>query len=233
MIAVTFALPQESQDLVRALTARVIAGAPHLPILGGQLGSHSVVIGHTGVGADSTQLRLRELLARHRPRVLISAGFAGGLDPKLQVADLVIAVNFTEPKFLEVARSSGAGRGDYFGALTSQAAVAATAESKAQLGRQTGALAIDMETATIAEFCRQENVPMFSVRSISDAVGEALPVPFSVWFDPQKQKPRVLALLVYLARHPGKIGPFVRFVQGISRARARLTDYLLELIPTL
>ena len=92
---------------------------------------------------------------------------------------------------------------------------------------------MDMETETIAGACKNFCIPMLSVRAISDTASRSLPVPFAVWFDAKKQKPRVFALIRYLARNPRRIRPFVGFVKGIDLARSRLTDYLLELIPAL
>jgi adenosylhomocysteine nucleosidase len=231
MIAVTFALPQESKELVHELTHSGATLFSPLPIIVGNIGRHEIAICHTGVGVDSAKRTLRELFHLQRPRALISAGFAGALDPRLDVADLLVATNFSEPNLLNVARHLCSGRGDcYFGTLTTQPHVVATSDGKLLLGQQTGASAVDMETAAIAEACRGFGLPMLAVRGISDIAAESLPVPFGVWFDPEKQSPRALALLTYLARHPSRIQPFVHFVKGIDHARHRLTEYLMELI---
>jgi hypothetical protein len=74
---------------------------------------------------------------------------------------------------------------------------------------------------------------MLSVRAISDRAEQDLPVPAAIWFDAAKQRPRPVRLLLYLATHPGRIGPFARFVRGINLARARLTAFLLAVLPTL
>lgn len=234
MIAITFALPQESKDLVHELTHHGATLHSNLPILLGNIGPHEVAVCHTGVGIDSAERALRQLFKLHRPRTVISAGFAGGLDPRLKIADLLVATNFSDARLLDCARHVGAEHAHcYYGTLTTQPQIADTGESKLFLGRQTGASAVDMETAAIAEACHRFGLPMLAVRSISDLATDSLPVPFPIWFDPKKQQPRMLALLHYLARHPRKIRPFIRFVTGINAARARLTDYLLELIPAL
>ena len=44
---------------------------------------------HTGIGSEAATARVNEELNRQRPAAVISAGFAGGLDPGLKVADLV------------------------------------------------------------------------------------------------------------------------------------------------
>ncbi|MEA3187138.1 MAG: adenosylhomocysteine nucleosidase [Chthoniobacter sp.] len=233
MIAVTFALPQESKGLARYLVRDRTTKARG-SFLTGTIGQREVAICHTGIGVEPARRALRELMKLHRPRALISAGFAGGLDPRLQIADLLVATNFSDPDLLDATRHlCMEGRHCYFGTMTTQPQAAETTESKFLLAWQTGASVVDMETAAIVEACRGFGLPMLSIRSVSDIAGESLPIPFPVWFDIKKQKPRVLPLLHYLVRHPRQIAPFAHFVLGVNRARARLTDYLLELIPSL
>jgi hypothetical protein len=123
----------------------------------------------------------------------------------------------------------GARRGRIFTA----AHVAESVEEKQRLGRDSGALAVDMETATVAEVFEPAGVPVIGVRAISDRMEDAVPVPMDYWFDLARQRPRVLALLGFLARNPGRIGPFARFVRGLAPARAALAKTLAEMVPAL
>lgn len=231
MIALTFALPQESKTLCAELReATEHAGAP-LPILTGRIGRREVVICHTGIGASSATRQLQKLAKLRRPRGLIAAGFAGGLDPKLQTGNVLVATNFSNDALLSLTRHvCDDFRCCYFGTLTTQPRAAETVEEKAALAFRTSASAVDMETAAIAAGCETLSVPMLSVRAISDDARSPLPVPFPVWFDMEKQTPRPGALLAFLAAHPARILPFVRFVRGVNEARAQLTKYLLRLL---
>ena len=78
MIAVTFAVPHESRDLRRGL-------GPAKP----------VILAHTGIGTAAAEKSVRALLAGNRPRWLLSAGYAGALDPSLAHGELFLATNFT------------------------------------------------------------------------------------------------------------------------------------------
>ena len=71
---------------------------------------------------------------------------------------------------------------------------------------------------------------MISLRGISDISTQALPIPFSIWFDPEAQKPRPAALLLYLFRHPTTIPVFIRFVRGVFEAKKTLASGLVDLI---
>jgi adenosylhomocysteine nucleosidase len=88
------------------------------------------------------------------PRAIVMAGFAGALDPALELGDIV--------------------RDDPQGTIFTSSELVATAEEKARLFHQTGAKAVDMENATVREFALRMGVPFFGIRAISDTAGEAV-----------------------------------------------------------
>ena len=207
MIAVTFALPEESRDFVRAVRGRC-----------------DVTVVHTGLGLEAAATATAALLAGPRPAWVLSGGFAGALDPRLRLGDLLVAENFTSPLLL--ARAAGLERGQ----LVSRPRPVELVAEKAALFRETGALAVDMETAAIAAACARAGVPLLALRAISDPAHEPLPAPLAEWFDLARQRPRPRRLLAYLWRRPSAIRPFVRFVRGLPVARRALTAALLRAI---
>ncbi len=219
LIFVTFALPEESRDFRRAIGDGVHA---------------NLRVEHFGVGPAMAAERVNSLLAGPKPRLLICAGFAGGLDPKLHTGDLVVAENLSTPETLAQMRAvaSNATRCS-FGSIISRALPVESTADKIALHRETGALAVDMESEAVAAACRAAGVPLLVVRTISDPADAALPVPFADWFDVQAQRPRVAGLLRYLATHPGQILPFARFVRGLAPARLALTAFLLQVVESL
>lgn len=234
MIAITFALPQESAALVAMLRGRKVIENGSLPVLRGNLAACEIMVLHHGIGAAFSEVRVAKFFERHRPESLISSGFAGGLDPRLKVGDVVFAGNFSDPALLEKMRGLPWGKArTFFGTLTTQPLAAETAAQKGELFRATGALAIDMETAGIRALCEKAAIPMLSVRAISDTASQRLPVPFPVWFDATKQKPRIVALLCYLATHPLVIPEFVHFARGTFHAARTLADGLALAVETI
>ena len=227
MIAVTFALPQESQDFRHALRHASAVGGGRFLL--GNIGAEEVLLGHTGVGPAAAAENAAALLAFARPRMLISTGFAGGLDPRLATGDLLLAENFSAPALLAQSRALAGDRA-FTGALTSQPHAAESVAEKAALHHATGALGVDMETASVAAACARAGVPLLAVRAISDPAREPLPVPFAEWFDLAAQRPRPFALVRYLAHHPARLGPFVRFVRGLTPARHAFTRFVCEFI---
>ncbi len=215
MIVVTFALEEESRDFVPRLS---------------RLGHSGITVVHTGVGQSRAQAALQAL--RHRPKLLVSAGFAGALDPNLAAGDVLVGLNFSDPDTVARYRWLWAKgpRPLIQGDLSSQFGAVESPQAKAALFQQTGALAVDMETAAIALWCAQAGVPLLSMRVISDTAQEGLPVPMAHWFDLESQRPRPIALLGYLASHPGRILPFARFVRGLGTARRALAARLWEVL---
>lgn len=223
MIAITFALPEESRDFRRAIGAvRGEAGSWRASVSG-----ESVVVAHCGVGPAAAARKTAALLAEHRPRMLIATGFAGALDPRLALGALVLAANVSDAKLLALAEKIAPA---HLGALASTALPVETVAAKRALAAETGASAVDMETAAIAAACARAAVPLLAIRAISDRADEPLPVPFAQWFDLARQRPRALRLVAFLARHPGRIAPFTRFVRGLAPARAAMADFLVRFL---
>lgn len=225
MTALSFALPEESKGLVALLEKRERRGGGALPRIAGRLGGVEVEIVHTGMGRNSAARQMEDFLESRRPSLLIAAGFGGGLDPALRVGDVFIGANYSDEAIL---RSLG---GKFHtGTLVTTDEVVETREAKADLARREAAACVDMETAEIFRHCRLRQVPMLSVRAISDTAGEDLPVAARVWFDMERQRARPLALGWHLLTHPGRIAPFARFVGGINHARGALTKFLVETV---
>lgn len=150
--------------------------------------------------------------------------------PKLRVGNLVLGQNHSDPGLLNVARLLLENERPHLGTLLTQTAALETVAGKAALHAATGALAVDMETAWIAGVCAGAGVPLLSLRVISDAAAQSFPVPGHVLFDAARQRPRYVALPLWLLSHPSQIPPFAAFVRGLAPARVRLTRALEHLV---
>ncbi|MBI2873234.1 MAG: hypothetical protein HYY00_08625 [Chloroflexi bacterium] len=139
-----------------------------------------------GLGRQSAD-ELRRLLPAHRPGALVSLGFAGGLDPALQCADLVIcsrtaACNGGVPcpadaRLLEVASAllkelSLPHRWDD---LLTVPEVLLEPREKERAYSETGAAVVDLEGHWMAMEAQQAGVPFLSLRAVLDPQRERLP----------------------------------------------------------
>jgi hypothetical protein len=73
-------------------------------------------------------------------------------------------------------------------------------------------------------------MPLLSLRAISDAADQAFPAPGAILFDQARQRPRYVALPLWLLTHPHRIPAFVRFVRGLSPAQERLASAIERLL---
>lgn len=202
---VSFARLEESSAFRRRLAAARRMNWGALPAVRGRAGEQDVVVVHTGIGPDSAGRTMQSLLAAGKPRLMISAGFAGGLDPALRVGD-TLAAEFSS------------------GIILSRPDPIETPAEKAAIFRETGARLVDMETATIAAACGRADVRLLSVRAVSDSADDPLPVPFGVWFDAARQRARPLALMGYLIWRPARAVAFARFVSRLPGVAASLAQ---------
>lgn len=205
-ILITFARPEESRVFCRRVADFQPNGRGE-PVVGrGKVGTTPVAVAHTGIGPVAAELAIRKLFETHPWRLVIAAGFAGALDPALKLGDTVMEELPTQARRR----------------IVSAEQPVETVAAKRDLFGRTGALAVDMETDTIARLCSARPIPLLVVRAISDAADSDLPVPFPVWFNLEKQRPRPIGLLLYLARNPGRIPAFYRFVRSIRRVSEAL-----------
>jgi nucleoside phosphorylase len=170
MIAISFALPQEARVLIRRLKDRQIAG----DCIFGRCGKVKVGLFFVGVGA-SRLAWLKDGLAKHNPSILLISGFAGATRSLLRPGDLLAASNFSSAILLDRIRAAGAivGVGEF-------ASVPKVVDSafKIRKGRESKCLAVDMESAALADAGRQLGLPYLTVRMISDGFQEEIPALF-------------------------------------------------------
>ena len=223
MIAVLFALPHESSAFLRLLQNSTRGPAGSHTIAGTSHG-HAVCVLHTGVGEKTTRARLEKFLRAQTPQLLISAGFAGALSEQWRVGDLLHAQNFSSAPIVFAAHV-----GYRTGTLaTVPAMIDSPAERQALAG--TGADAVDMETAHIAAACAAANVPMISLRVISDTPAAPFPAPPQVMFNVERQGTSFVPLFAHLLLHPTAIGRFISFARQIAHARQSLAQALDALV---
>jgi adenosylhomocysteine nucleosidase len=172
---IIFALAVEADAFERLVEQRREFRAATRAFQTGSVAGRAVAWCVSGVGSAAAEAATRQLIAGHRPRAIVTAGFAGGLDPVLARGSILHAsrvVRDGDATVVDMARS-----GVSSGTLTivSVDAVAATVEAKQALAERTGAHAVDMETHAVACVAAQAGLPCHSVRVVSDDAHESLP----------------------------------------------------------
>ena len=118
----------------------------------------------------------------------------------------------------------------HLGKLVTAPRVVAAASEKRRLGEQTGALAVDMESAAVAQCAAAAGVPMVALRAITDSADENLPLDFELCFDPDGQF-HPTRLIGLLARRPLAVGGFMRLGRHSARAGQALASFLAWYLP--
>lgn len=109
-----------------------------------------------------------QMVEAYHPAVLVSAGFAGALKNELRVADLFLPSEVVD---VESSRRFPTGKGE--GILATSSTILSKAQ-KAQLAT-TGATAVDMEAAAVADIAQHRGVEFLAIKAISDEMDFDLP----------------------------------------------------------
>ncbi len=176
----------------------------------------------TGMGRENAAKGIREAIAALKPYLVITAGFAGGLNPELAVGTVVFDVD----ENLEARLGTQLLEAEAIPAkLHCADCVAVTAAEKQVLWQLTGADAVEMESSVIRELCREHKIPSATVRVISDAACEDLPLDFNTLMT-ANYKINFVKLAWQLARQPGKVPELLRFQKQTVFAAKRLAETL-------
>jgi nucleoside phosphorylase len=224
MIVVTFALPTESSAFIRFLKNVRRDGA----VVRGNVEHRTsdICVVHTGVGAAKCEERLGNFLRAETPELLIASGFCGGTTDELHPGDLVIADDASDLSRKARAILPGA----VVGKIHSADRIVDPAVDRYEIGREHGAIAIDMETKTITRLCADRSIPVLTLRVISDSPAGPFPAPPNVLFDMEAQRTKFTALVAYLAHDPASAVRLAQFSQQITRAKTKLADALCAVI---
>jgi adenosylhomocysteine nucleosidase len=179
----------------------------------------------TGMGRENAEQAFLQTLSGGLPRLVLTCGFAGGLDPDLKSGDVVYETD-DSAELEQALTRSGARAGRFHCADL----VAVTAASKQELRRQTGAAGVEMESGAIRTIARKKGIPSATLRVILDTAGEDLPLDFNRLMTPDMRMDPV-KLGLSLARAPGKIPGLIRFGKQ-TRMAARALSRVLEQVLT-
>ena len=216
--------------------------APFRKIAAGKTG---ITILLTGIGRQNAEKSLREFLNSRRsrgdetqikkesetphvvsyePDLVLTCGFAGGLNPHLKIGDVVFEI--PQPSTFNLQLSTyGATSAKFFCADR----IATTVTEKKKLRAETGADAVEMESAAIHAVCRERGIPCATIRVISDTADEDLPLDFNALSKPDKNLD-FGKLFLAIAKSPEKIGALMQLQKKTRFAAEQLAAVLQKII---
>ncbi len=232
MIAVTFALPAESSGFLRRLRKQTRSDRNGVRVIHGEIDNRAIEVLHTGVGEKACRERMANFLQDREFNYLISAGFAGALNDRLQAGDLLIAENFSTVQLTE-ARSALSTPPIHTADLVTVPLTIDSTEERIRIAQTTGAAAVDMETEFIARACAEHGIPLLSLRAISDTPSEPFPAPSNILFDVVNQRTNLVKLAAFFLKRPNRVPRLIQFAKRISRARETLASAIVDVVTTL
>ena len=164
-LLVLTAVDVEARGLARHLGLAPVAG-PFPRFAGGQ-----VEIAVVGLAAAHLATRLT---APPPSTLVVSAGACGALAPELAVGALVVPETVIAPDGRRFATAAIGGLARQ-GTLVSSERVLEDAAGKSRLWLASGALAVDMESATIVAWAAAHGLPAVVVRAVSDSAARGVP----------------------------------------------------------
>jgi adenosylhomocysteine nucleosidase len=174
----------------------------------------------SGMGCVAAGMAARELIEAGAA-ALVSWGMAGGLDPELEAGAICLPREVVAPDGMRFATASSwrdtllasiaSCRRVASGALLTCTHPVASVAAKAAARRETGAVAVDMESSAVAEVAAASHVPFMAIRVIVDTALDAIPE--SVTAAGQSGEVQIGRLLLGLARSPADLVPLVRLAR--------------------
>ena len=210
---------------------------PRFTVVEAECGGKIVALVVAGVGAKSARRGAEVLLLGHRPRWLVSTGFAGALSPELGRNDVVLAtrVRTEQPgdPVLDLGldlEETPEGRAHVrSGTLLTVDRIIRTAGEKTELHQNLQADLVDMESYPIANLCAERAVRFLAVRVISDEAAVDLPPEVLSIVGPSGSF-RLGAALAALWKRPGSIKDLWSLRDHAHEAAQRLGTVLEQVV---
>ena len=215
--------------------------APFRKIAAGKSGI-SILL--TGIGRKNAEKSARDFLSVNSPKLVLTCGFAGGLNPELKLGEVVFETSFPSSSRRESAQTeignqlepthvgcyeqlvaAGAKPAKFFCADR----IATTVGEKKKLREETGADAVELESGAIHAICRECGILCATVRVISDTANEDLPLDFNRLSKPDMNLDYG-KLAWAVMKSPGKIGALLKLQKQTRFAAERLADTLGKII---
>lgn len=239
-VGLVFALGIEAGDFEDRLDGAIRIRGEQFTVKQGGLAGRHVVFTLAGIGCERARRATELLISGHRPAWVISAGFAGGLQPELRTGDIIMVNSIVTPDGQrlaidlhvsedQLARHPGVRVGRL---LTVDRIICRSAE-KRELGERYDALAVEMETAAVAEVCRAQQTRFMAIRVISDTMQHELPADLDRLMRSTGGVERVGAAVGAMWRRPSSLQDMLKLREGSIEAADRLAKFLVGVVPQL
>ena len=235
-VGIVAAMPMEVSDFINGLKKVWKYQSVAVPVIEGEHAGKIIAVAVAGMGQAAARRAADVLIAGHRPRWLISAGFAGALNPAYARNDLIVAREVIDQggsSFLvDSPPEMGASVRHAKGRLITVDRVVMRAADKAEMHRLHQADLVDMESLAVAAVCHEKPVRFLSIRVISDDAHHDLPHEVASIMNPSGVY-RVGATLRSVWRRPSSVKDFWRLYEHSIEAADRLSKFIIRCVDDL
>ncbi|MCL5283406.1 MAG: hypothetical protein M1330_01635 [Armatimonadetes bacterium] len=243
-VLILTALWMEQEAIRRRLKINTSIPAGNLKLLQSRRKNILFILGVTGVGSLRAAEVFDTIVAGFKPDLLLIAGLAGALDPAVKIGTVVLpnAVMDAEQQSAPIPLNSFLdsemipclyGVRLVRGHLLTVNQIVTSPTEKADLFRRTGAVAIDMESASLANRAHSAGIPCAIIRAISDGSAETLPSDLLSCTD-EFGRPKGWLLARWILTHPAGMPELLRLNRNSRLAAgilaASIENYLTNLI---
>lgn len=252
MVAILCAIRQEISPMIACMKVSRKFDIDEVLFYQGEMEGLPLTLVQGGVGRKNAVKAAGCLLKSMKVDLLISAGVAGGIREGLNVGDLVVAerVGYSRQsdfdseelqlesdyscmkEVINIARQLSNGRGTrlHFGNLLTVDRVISSAGTKKRIGLGNPFLAVEMESAAVAEVAYREGVEFAAIRSISDDIEDDLHLDYDNMIT-DDGKVKVTSIALEVMRHPQKLAILRRLNTQTKTAARSLALFVSQLIP--
>jgi nucleoside phosphorylase len=231
VIAFVCAMPMEARPLARKLSLRP-ARAGDVEHRTGRLAGHPVVAVVTGMGTRLATDRTTRLLDAMPVDRVVVVGITGAVENTTPIGTLVLPEVVVNSATGAEYRPAPLGGGTPAGKMWTTDVILTEPEVIAGLRAQ-GVVALDMETAAVAEVCEGRGIPWSVFRAISDRATDGTLDDEIFHLSHQDGTPDGPAVARYVLKHPGRIPRMARLARGAKLATETAADSAIRAVSSI
>ena len=234
------AVEQEIAGVRAGVKARQIAAERRNNAWEADWKGQPLLLVRTDVGPKRAREGLAPFLSGHPYRGIVSTGYAGGLQDKCRLGDILVPdevrsvpplpeVRFRPDPILREQVLQRIRRGPWqihTGRMITADRVIVSGAEKHALGLEYEADSVEMESAVIAELAEQASVPFVVVRIVLDEASFSLPdiMPVFRWY----RKRQFGKLIPHVVSHPSKLVELLSILRRSRKATKALNHLFLS-----
>ena len=180
-----------------------------------------------GVGMKCASAAVDTALQTFPAEAVISTGFCGALDPAMKVGDIVVGTEVVSGASHFPALAPCNARRHHTGVVVSNGHIVQTAAEKAAL-RKTGAIAVEMEAAGVAERAAASSLPFYCVKVVTDLAGEDMANDFNSALRQDGHFATMVILRSSLRQPLVRIPELLRLRKRCARAALLLGEFIAD-----